>query len=355
MGFLDFLKKKDKPVAPAVPPPPHGEPNLLLTYSPHSFTKGVEAELTVTVKNNGPGAASNVSVYVGPCIGKLDIRSDKEVVLGELMPGESKEARYRVLFGEAGHLKFSRDLAYYQGTMKSTVGVGESVEVLEGSTPAPPQPVGEPDLKLSFSPHDFSKGVESELTATVTNNGPGSASNVTVLMRPLVGKVEFHSDMQVVLGELKPAESKLARYRVLFSETGNVKLSRDLSYKYGTSSTDIGGGEDVVVLENEPSIINLPPEGKCNAAGDSEVTFRVKNMGSITAENLSIHVQGPVEFLDGSGGWGKVGNLARAQIGEAKFKMRFQGAGKVQLIVGTGYQFSGNFCGTANPLEVNVD
>jgi hypothetical protein len=213
---------------------------------------------------------------------------------------------------------------------------------------------GEPDLKLSISPQDFTAGVESEMTVAIRNQGTAPAPNVDVVVTPL-DKVDSWSGGKVVLGDIKPGETKDTRFRVLFSEVGAKRFTNTFSYMWAGAARSTGTEEVVEILDKVPSLQYLPPLGKFSSTAESEMTIRVRNQGSITAEKLSITVEGPVEFFDGTGGNADMGNLARRQTAERKFKVKFKSSGNVKLRIGAGYQYTGAFCGHTGDVIVQVE
>jgi uncharacterized repeat protein (TIGR01451 family) len=160
------------PPAPPTPPPPTppapdpAKLTLTKTVNRDLLRPGEVATYTLTVTNTGGTAARNITLNDSLPAG---LRGDAVAQTFDLEPGASKVVTVSATVADDA-----------SGTLTNTARVTWSGDPLQASAQVRVQPVVDLAVTKSVTPSSVQVGEGATYTMTVTNNGPSTATNVTL-------------------------------------------------------------------------------------------------------------------------------------------------------------------------------
>ena len=178
------------PVVVSAPPPPPTNPDLevqLPSVNDSSLDTGASFTLSATVRNDGAGAAAATTLRYYRSTDGTITTSDTSVgtdAVGGLAAGAtSPESISLTAPSSAGTYYYGACVDAVAGESDTTNNCSGSVSVTVSAQPPPPPPPTNPDLQVqspSVNDSSLDTGASFTLSATVRNDGAGSAPTTTL-------------------------------------------------------------------------------------------------------------------------------------------------------------------------------
>jgi uncharacterized repeat protein (TIGR01451 family) len=224
-------------------------PNVAIdkTFDRTSVPVGGDVRVTISIKNLGSGAASQVSVQDLPPLSEFSyIAGYPPKMKSDLEPGESDSAVYVMTAVKEGPVSVPAIEVKYQDSKQNTKSNSSS----PFSVTIEPKP--RPNLQLYLDPSGaISEGGEGSLNVTLSNTGQASATRIEVQgsIKPSVGLEAV--GLEKSFFEVAPGEVQSYTAILKGDRPGNYTISLRASFLDGGSSLSSERTTDVSVKERE--------------------------------------------------------------------------------------------------------
>lgn len=174
---------------------------------------GESGKVTVTLKNEGEGAAFGVSLTLDADRSLRGFRLAEKVYVGQVAPGEERRVEADIAALE--------DVQSSEMNLKATIveasGFDSRPVVISFKTKelAPPLlQVAKVDVQDADGRRVITKGKEAKVTLTVQNAGDGTSRGVVVAAEPGNPNIILFGDRTIKIGELLPGASRKTSFSV---------------------------------------------------------------------------------------------------------------------------------------------
>lgn len=224
-------------------------PNLAIdkTFDRTEIPVGSDVRVTISIKNLGSGAASQVSVQDLPPLAEFSyIAGYPPKMKSDIEPGESDSAIYVMTAVKEGLVSVPAIEVKYQDSRKNVKSNSSS----PFSVTVEPKP--KPNLQLYLDPSgSISEGGEGSLNVTLSNLGQASATRIEVR-----GSIKPSEGLEAVgleksFFEIPPGEEQSYAATLKGNRPGNYTISLQASFLDGSTSLSSEGITDVSVKERE--------------------------------------------------------------------------------------------------------
>lgn|GEM_PF-1881464 len=290
------------------------------------------AQLRLTVRNEGPGPAHDVSLFIDRESGPADVAIGEVPVVGDLSAGRTRSLRIPISATEA----LSRGRLVLRLEAKEELGYDADPILLVIPTAALPAPDLEvSDTGLRGGGQELALGVPISLHLRVANKGEGLARAVKIRLMAQDEDINLAQPDEVALGDLAPFGSREAEFQLslskkykgasdlpvfavlseqhaLFSKPA-VRLPLRLGAKLGALRTVSTGPRQPPRLEYD--VIRQDSDGSGVLAGGKELALKVrlKNSGTGVARGVAVALSGNKTLVELLGSGRSVGDLAPGQ------------------------------------------
>jgi hypothetical protein len=172
------------------------------------------------VKNKGKGGADGVSLDLDPPQGKslpVGLRFNRKNFIGSIGPGET--VTQEVAVSAAEELKAGSVSLSAVATEMNGFDSGPVLLAFKTREYAPPLlKVSRMEIRDPDGRRVISKGKEATVTLSISNEGPGAARGVRVILESTSESVRLFSEGEAVLGVMAPGEVKKAEFTLAVTQ-----------------------------------------------------------------------------------------------------------------------------------------
>lgn len=226
-----------------------GTPDLVVqkTFDKTDLNVGDEVKATVTVKNIGTDAASNVQVKDLPPIPEFTYVAGYPPKIKEtLKPGESDYAIYVMDAAKEGAVEVPAiEVTYSDSKSSAKSNTSKSFEVQIN-------PKSKPDIKIGIlAPGQIQEGEKGRLNISLINAGKAPATGIQIQ-----SDISPHEGLTVTgleksFQRIEPGEGEYYSAELAGQHGGNYTISLKASFQGGEGTMLAEGSTDVVVQERE--------------------------------------------------------------------------------------------------------
>lgn len=263
-----------------------GSPELEVVPLQTSLLKGVVNTVQVIVENRGDGLARNARVTVQSQDIYLTLIGSNRFDLGSLQPGTYGLIALPLFaensIGDGSAFSITVACDGEDGTPYTrTVSIGVKAETPEG-----------PRLVASAYPNELVAGETNNVTLLISNKGSSSALDITAKVTPVTDRLTLVGSNSFDLGDLAPGRSVEIPLPLFLDQQayGSLRISismgfsdcRNATYADTVSIGFIAAESLAPLVEVDANASELRPNSV------NPVAFTVKNIGSGTAQNVTV-------------------------------------------------------------------
>lgn len=277
---------------------PRSEQTFALTDAGTTAAVDDSGRLTVALTNTGDQALEDATVQLDSSNAALTFGGSPSArtFVGDWGPGETRTFTVETRFSSAAE---ERSYAV-DATVSYTSAAGRSQRsdpVSVGVTPA-----AEQDFELSDHATSLRVGSEGQLTASITNEGPGPAENAVLVLEPPANVVTAETEYAV--GDLAAGESVDVRYDVDVSSEARAG-PRQFTYRLRYEDAD---GETVTsdpfyargTVDDRRDTFDVSANASLAAGSTGTVEIDVTNEGDepLTSVSAKLFTDSPLSASD---------------------------------------------------------
>ncbi len=287
--------------------------------APASVVAGTEFDYSITVTNNGPATADDVTLS-DPLPGEVSFVSVSpagptctettgtiDCDFGSLASGASEVVTLTVTAQDEAAPSFDNTATVATSTFESDDTNNDD------TAPVVITPISDVTVTKT-APANVDAGSDFDYTITVTNNGPSTADSVT-LSDPLPGQVSFVSvapgnptcgelggTVACDFGSLASGASEIVTVTVTAQDEGAPSFDNTATVATTTPESDTTNNDDTAPVVIDPitdvTVTKTAP-GNVDAGSDFDYTITVTNNGPSTADDVTLSdpLPGEVAFV----------------------------------------------------------
>jgi hypothetical protein len=290
------------------------------------------AQLRLTLRNEGPGPAHDVSLLIGRESGPADAAIGGIPAVGDLPAGRTRLIRVPISATDA----LSAGRLVLRIEAKEELGYDADPVLLVVPTAALPAP----DLEVSDTGsragvQELALGVPISLRLRVANKGEGLAREVKIRLMAEDGDINLAQPEEAALGDLAPFGSREAAFQLSLSKQYHgppdlpvfavlseeharfskppVRLPLRLGAKLGTLRTVSSGPRQPPKLEYDVSLRDRDGSGVLAGGKELALKVRLKNSGAGVARGVAVALSGNKALVELLGNGRLVGDMAPGQ------------------------------------------
>ncbi len=286
--------------------------------APANVDAGSDFDYTITVTNNGPSTAADVTlsdplpsevgfVSVSPTPDCGELAGTIGCGLGSLAPGGSVVVTVTVTAQDDPAGPFDNTATVATSTPESDVTNNDD------SAPVTIDPLVDVTVTKT-APANVDAGSDFDYSITVTNNGPSTAADVT-LSDPLPGEVSFVSvapagptcteaagTIDCDFGTLASGASEVVTVTVTAQDDPAGPFDNTATVGTSTPESDVTNNDDSAPVTIDPLVdvtVTKTAPGNVDAGSDFDYTITVTNNGPSTAADVTLSdpLPGEVSFV----------------------------------------------------------